>query len=139
MVQLRAAVVHPPASQPARKPLARRWLGENPDGWSFTMPAIVIILGLSILPMCWSLVLSLQHSDLLTPATWIGFRNYQTLAQDPKFGAAVAHTLIYSALFVPLSVGGGLVLAVLLNRRIRFSASTARSSSCPSSSPRSLR
>jgi multiple sugar transport system permease protein len=100
--------------------LARRWLGENPDGWSFTMPAIIIILGLSILPMLWSLVLSLQHSDLLTPATWIGFKNYQTLAQDPKFGAAVAHTLIYTALFVPLSAGGGLVLAVLLNRRIRF-------------------
>jgi len=119
-VELRAAVVHPPSSQTRRRPVARRWLGENPDGWTFTMPAIVIILGLSVLPMLWSLVLSLQHADLMTPPTWIGFKNYQTLARDPKFGAAVAHTVIYTALFVPLSVAGGLALAILLNRRIRF-------------------
>jgi multiple sugar transport system permease protein len=119
-VELRAAVVRPPTSQPLRKPLARRWLGENPDGWGFTMPAIVIILGLSVLPMAWSLVLSLQHSDLMTPPTWIGLKNYHALSQDPKFGAAVAHTLVYTALFVPLSVGGGLALGVLLNHRIRF-------------------
>jgi multiple sugar transport system permease protein len=50
----------------------------------------------------------------------VGLENYRALSQDPNFGSAVIHTLIYTALFVPLSIGGGLGLALLLNRKIRF-------------------
>jgi multiple sugar transport system permease protein len=84
------------------------------------MPAVVVILGLSIVPMVWSLLLSLQRSDLFTPATWVGLANYRVLARDPHFGSAVVHTLVYTALFVPLSIVAGLVLALMLNRPIRF-------------------
>jgi multiple sugar transport system permease protein len=98
----------------------RRWLGDDPDAWGFVLPAVVIILGLSILPMIWSLVLSLQTSDLVSPAEWVGLKNYRTLAHDPGFKAAVAHTLVYTALSVPLVMSGGLGLALMLNRKIRF-------------------
>ena len=84
------------------------------------MPAVIIILGLSIVPMIWSLILSFQSSDLVTPARWVGLDNYRTLAKDPNFTAAVLHTIVYTALFVPLSVAGGLGLALMLNRSIRF-------------------
>ena len=80
----------------------------------------MIILGLSIVPMVWSLILSMQSSDLVTPARWVGLANYRLLSHDPNFRSAVVHTLIYTALFVPLSIGGGLGLAIMLNRRIRF-------------------
>jgi multiple sugar transport system permease protein len=73
-----------------------------------------------VLPMVWSLILSMQRSDLVTPAEWVGFTNYRTLAKDPGFKAAVEHTLVYTALFVPLSISCGLGLALLLNRKIRF-------------------
>jgi multiple sugar transport system permease protein len=98
----------------------RRWLGDDPDAWGFVLPAVVIILGLSILPMIWSLVLSLQTSDLVSPAEWVGLKNYRTLAHDPGFKAAVVHTLVYTALSVPLVMAGGLGLALMLNRKIRF-------------------
>lgn len=81
---------------------------------------MVIILGLSIVPMIWSLILSMQSADLITPAEWVGFANYQRLAEDPAFRAACVHTLIYAALFVPLSIAGGLGIALMLNRKIRF-------------------
>src|SRR6185436_18460040 len=42
------------------------------------------------------------------------------LFDDPAFTGAVNHTLVYTAFFVPLSILGGLGLALLLNRRIRF-------------------
>lgn len=84
------------------------------------MPACVIILGLGILPMVWSLVLSLQVSDLITPPEWVGFKNYEVISRDPAFRAAVGHTLLYTGLFVPLVIAAGLALALLLNRRIRF-------------------
>jgi multiple sugar transport system permease protein len=98
----------------------RSWLGHTPTAWGFILPAVIVILGLSIVPVLWSLLLSMQSSDLVTPAQWVGLANYQALLQDPNFGGAVAHTLIYAGLFVPLSIGGGLALAVLLNRRTRF-------------------
>jgi multiple sugar transport system permease protein len=95
-------------------------MGSASEAWLFILPAVVIIIGLSIVPMLWSLVLSMQTADLVTPATWTGFDNYRVLAEDPNFRAAVQHTLVYTGLFVPLSIAGGLGLAILLNRRIRF-------------------
>ena len=95
-------------------------MSEGAAGWSFVTPAALIIVGLSIIPVLWSFVLSLQSSDLVTPASWVGLKNYNALAKDPAFRSAVYHTLIYTALFVPLSLVGGLALALLLNRRIRL-------------------
>jgi multiple sugar transport system permease protein len=105
---------------PPRASLRERVFGETPSAWLFIAPAVVVILGLSIVPLAWSLLLSFKSSDLVTPTTWIGTANYKALAHDPKFRDAVAHTLIYTALFVPLSIAGGLALAIALNRRIRF-------------------
>ena len=80
----------------------------------------MIILGLSLVPMAWALLLSFQKSDFVTPSTWVGLDNYSRLVDDPTFRDAVKHTLIYTAAFVPLSIGGGLAIALALNRRIRF-------------------
>lgn len=98
----------------------RTRLGNTPTAWAFILPAVVVILGLSIVPVAWSFLLSMQSSDLVTPAVWVGLDNYRALAKDPNFTGAVMHTLVYTALFVPLSIGGGLALALLLNRRTRF-------------------
>ncbi|MBP8537416.1 carbohydrate ABC transporter permease, partial [Streptomyces sp. MK37H] len=88
--------------------------------WAFVLPSVLVILGLSVVPVLWSLLLSFQYSDLLTPSVWVGWDNYRRLADDPQFAQAVRNTLEYTALYVPLSIGLGLVLALVLNRRIRF-------------------
>ena len=98
----------------------QRVFGETPTAWLWVMPAVVIILGLSLIPMAWALLLSFQHNDLVTPSTWLGLRNYQRLLDDPTFRGAVQHTLLYTIAFVPLSIGGGLGIALMLNRRVRF-------------------
>src|SRR3954453_14914802 len=98
----------------------KRLFGETPDAWGFVLPSVVIILGLSIVPMIWSLILSMQSSDLVTPARWIGLTNYRVLAHDPGSRRPAGPTLVSPALFVPLSLGGGGGVAVMLNRRIRF-------------------
>jgi multiple sugar transport system permease protein len=82
---------------------------------------VIIIVGLAIVPVVWSLLLSVQDKDPIAETTkWVGLRNYRDLFADPAFTGAVEHTLIYTALFVPVSVLGGLGLALLLNKRIRF-------------------
>jgi multiple sugar transport system permease protein len=94
--------------------------GETPTAWLWVTPAVVIILGLSLVPMAWALLLSFQHNDLVTPSTWLGLRNYSRLLDDPTFRGAVSHTLLYTVAFVPLSIAGGLGIALMLNRRVRF-------------------
>ena len=46
-------------------------------------PSVVLIGVFGLLPVIWSVVLSFQHSDLQTPATWAGTSNYQQLVHDP--------------------------------------------------------
>lgn len=88
-------------------------------GWMFVSPAVVLIAVFALIPIGWSLILSLQNNNLLSPAHYIGLANYKALVKDPLFRSAVGHTLVYTVIFVPVSVIGALGLAVALNRRIR--------------------
>jgi len=98
----------------------RRSLRENLEGWGFVGPALVIILGLSIFPAVWAFFLSLQEWDGFSDPVNVGLGNYTAMVSDSDLQAALVHTLVYTALFVPSSVFLGLFLAVALNRRIRF-------------------
>lgn len=102
---------------PRRRP--RNWR-QGAEGWGFVIPALVIVLGLSIFPAIWSFILSLQKWDGFSDATFVGIANYQALLADSSLLDALTHTVLYTALFVPSSMLLGLFLAVALNRKIRF-------------------
>ncbi|MGW7683567.1 carbohydrate ABC transporter permease [Kribbella sp. NPDC054772] len=106
--------------QRSRAAAKRRARSEGATGWAFVSPSVVIILGLSVVPVLWSLLLSFQVNDLVSPSEWVGLANYQALLKDPAFGSAVSHTLIYTVLYVPLSVIAGLAIAIALDRKIAF-------------------
>ena len=93
---------------------------EGLAGWGFVGPALAVVLGLTIFPGVWALVLSFQRWDGFSPPSFAGIENYQDLATDASALAAAVHTLLYTVLFVPASLLLGLALAVALNRRIRF-------------------
>jgi multiple sugar transport system permease protein len=94
---------------------------EQFTGWAFVTPGVAIILLFSAAPIVWSAVMSFQKSNLLTPSTpFVGLKNYRQMVHDPIVGQAIAHTLIYTALFVPGTMIVGLFLAVAMNRKIRF-------------------
>jgi multiple sugar transport system permease protein len=82
-------------------------------------PAVLLIGVFGLLPLVWSFLLSFQHNDLQTPATWAGTDNYRQLLDDPTFHDSVKHTVIYTALFVPTTVVLSLLVAAALNRRVR--------------------
>ena len=103
-----------------RRTFAQRVLGDNPTAWAFVLPAVVIIIGLAIVPIGWSLLLSFNSSDLISPAQWVGLSNYEALLDDPALRDAITHTVIYTVLFVPISIGLGLFVAIGLNRKMRL-------------------
>ncbi|MFE4645389.1 carbohydrate ABC transporter permease, partial [Streptomyces sp. NPDC056730] len=95
----RAAASGAPGKRP-RPGAARRWLrGETATAWAFVSPSVLIILGLSVIPVAWSLLLSFQADDLVTPSRWVGLGNYQALVRDPHFSQAVRNTLLYTVLY----------------------------------------
>ncbi|WP_405151359.1 sugar ABC transporter permease [Sphaerisporangium sp. NBC_01403] len=98
---------------------ARRLL---PDltGWGFVLPATLVIVGLSLFPAAWALLLSLRDGDLISGGAYVGLQNYRDMLDDPDLLAATGHTLLYTVLFVPGSVILGLPLALMLNRPIRL-------------------
>jgi multiple sugar transport system permease protein len=72
-------------------------------------------------PMVYSLYLSMTRWDLFTAPRWVGLENYTVLlTDDPTFFQAIKITTIYAFIGVPLQVALGLVLATLLNQKIRF-------------------
>ena len=68
----------------ALRPRTRRSADQR-AGWSLVGPSVILIGGFGLLPVLWSVLLSFQHDDLQTPATWAGLSNYKQLAHDPFF------------------------------------------------------
>lgn len=90
------------------------------SGWGFIAPALVVVLGLTLFPGIWALVLSFQKWDGFSPAEFVGRQNYADLVTDSAVRSAVTHTVLYTAVFVPASIVLGVFLATALNRQIRF-------------------
>jgi multiple sugar transport system permease protein len=82
-------------------------------------PSVLLIGLFGLVPVGWSVVLSFQHSDLQTPATWAGLDNYRQLMHDPVFRESIRHTVVYTVLFVPITLVLSLLVAAALNRRLR--------------------
>ena len=84
-------------------------------------PWILGFLFFIVGPMIISLYLSFTRWDLFTEPRWIGLRNYeQLILRDAKFLLSLKVTTIYAFVSVPLQVSLGLVLATLLNQKIRL-------------------
>jgi multiple sugar transport system permease protein len=110
-----------PAGRRQRPPALKRIVAsEHFAGWAFVMPAVILIAVFFVIPIVWSAILSLQADNLIGSSHWVGFANYRALSKDHVFRASIGHTLIYTVIFVPVSVVGALGLAVALNRKIRF-------------------
>jgi multiple sugar transport system permease protein len=98
----------------------RRRLAENFAGWGFAGPAILLILGLSFVPMAWAFLLSLTNSDLISGGSFIGLDNYSALVKDPLLAKAFKNTVIFTLLYLPAALAGGLAVAMMLSRRIKL-------------------
>jgi multiple sugar transport system permease protein len=102
----------------AIRPRTRR-SADQLAGWTLIGPSVVLIGLFGLVPVLWSLLMSFQHNDLQTPAQWAGLDNYRELAHDPVFVQSLRQTVVYTVLFVPITLVGSLLVAGALNRRIR--------------------
>lgn len=89
----------------------------------FLLPGLGYLAAMAVFPMVWSLTLSFQRWKAATaaPRVFIGFQNfYNILFKDARFWNSLRFTVFYVALVVVLELFLGLLLAYILNERIRF-------------------
>jgi multiple sugar transport system permease protein len=97
----------------------------HPSGWRWRdrtehagllLPYLLGALLLLVLPGLLTLALAFTYFDGITPPIWWGLRNFQNFYIDPLERIAIANSLYFTALAVPLRVLGALGLALLLRR-----------------------
>jgi multiple sugar transport system permease protein len=81
-------------------------------------PGLILFLLIIVIPTLQSFRLSLYDWDGLGPQTWVGLGNYRELMSDPQFATSLRNNVIWLVLFMIAPVGG-LVLALLVNQKIR--------------------
>jgi multiple sugar transport system permease protein len=92
-------------------------------GWALAAPALAVIAVFFALPVIMGLALSLTDFDLygladLSTVRFVGLDNYLRLLQTPPFWQALANTLYFVAVGVPVSIALSLGTALLLNARV---------------------
>ncbi|HEY2672936.1 MAG TPA: sugar ABC transporter permease [Rugosimonospora sp.] len=89
-------------------------------GHLFILPGIVGLGLLIVYPLATSAYHAFTNWNGLTPATWVGLKNFDyLLLHDPTFWPSIRATALFALLSVPASMVVGLGLAVLVNRRYR--------------------
>jgi len=89
-------------------------------GFMFVLPFVLGILFFKLFPFIASFALSLTQYDLIDPPQYVGLENYRELANnDPLFQQSLGVTLWFVILAVPLRVGFALLVAHVLNFKMR--------------------
>ena len=90
-------------------------------GWIFVLPALVGILIFIIIPVTCSFGLSFTKWDLINPITFAGFNNYREIFTEPLFFKILVNTFVFAISTSVLGVIIPLILACILNSKIRGS------------------
>lgn len=88
-------------------------------GLAFISPALVGLALFTLIPMAQSLYFSFTDYNILQPPYWLGLKNYERLFNDRVFWVGLNNTLIMVAVALPLHLIFNMVMAMLLNTRIR--------------------
>ncbi len=88
---------------------------ENIVGLICVMPFLIGFLLFTIVPMAMSLYYSFCDYDILTPPTFVGFKNYiEMFTADPTYIKSLQVTFFYTVVAVPLRLLFALIVAMLL-------------------------
>jgi multiple sugar transport system permease protein len=93
---------------------------EELAGWLMALPWILGILLWTLGPFGAAAYLAFTNYDILSKSTFVGLENFRTmLTDDPLFWTSLRVTTLYAFVSVPLQIILGLLLAMLLNTKIR--------------------
>lgn len=91
------------------------------NGYLFFAPGLFGLIVFLAGPILYSLYLSFTSYNIYQAPRWIGLDNYRIMlmGEDPLFWKSLWNTLYYVALSVPVNVTAGVLLALLMNQKVR--------------------
>jgi ABC-type sugar transport system permease subunit len=103
-----------------RAPKRKRESQERLAFW-LLLPAAVAVFGVIIYPVIRTLIISFfdVNSALATVTPFVGLRNYTHVLTNPSFWAPMGRTLYFTIVSTALELGFGLIVAGLLNARLK--------------------
>lgn len=90
----------------------------------FLIPSLSILFAFLLFPLFWNVYISLHDvslSTILKEWKYVGSKNFLNLFSDPDFYTSLRVTLAFVGGSVALQFGIGLLMATLLNQRLRGS------------------
>ena len=87
-------------------------------GYLFILPTYIGFTIFILYPLIESVRISFQEFSLLRGSSYIGFDNYVQMFADGRLRIAYINTVIFTLFAVFFNAGIGLILAVMLNRRL---------------------
>ena len=89
-------------------------------GLLLSLPSGALLVSLYVAPMLCLLLLAFTNYEMgNVDIEWIGFSNFYRVLNDVVFKRSLWNTLLYVLIVVPLSVGGGMFIALLIHARRR--------------------
>ena len=94
------------------------------EPYLYLLPFFIGILIFTLYPVVNVVLISFKqgYSHLSRNFDQWGMANYMTVINDPKFSQAIGNTIKYVLMVVPISTCIAVVIAYLLNQKLRFSA-----------------
>ena len=89
-------------------------------GYLFILPTFIGYTAFIIGPIIAAFGISVNRYDILSPAKFVGLENYINLLSDSRLQKVYLNTIFFTLVAVSLNVGIGLLLAVLINRRMPY-------------------
>ena len=109
----------PPCSRSQAFFRSLRW-HEAKWAYIFLLPNLLLFAAFTIYPVFASFFYSLNEWTIQNPMKFIGLNNYIALLSDTTFRKVLGNTFYYTAGVIPFQTALGLLIAVALNQKLRF-------------------
>ena len=100
-------------------PRRRRFTSQSRAAIFFVVPVFIPLTIYWIIPAISALGVSLTDYSVVQRTNWVGIDNYKELWSDGLFWRSLRNTAYYAGGQIPLTMGLGLLLAVIVNGAIR--------------------
>lgn len=95
--------------------------GNATMGYLFILPAMALYLTFSAYPLVRGLMIAFSDYRFLIPnhQPFNGLANFNEMIQDQMFWESFGRSLYYTAIYTPLNIGLGLLIAILISKVVR--------------------
>ncbi|MCD9021393.1 carbohydrate ABC transporter permease [Cohnella silvisoli] len=101
-----------------------KYLRQEMTAWFMSAPALIILLLFMIVPLLMSVYFSFTNRMLIMPphlsTKFLGLENYRRILEQNDFFIALMNTLKFALVVVPVQTTLALLLALLINSKLRF-------------------